>query len=644
MPCNSPNHKDNASVASDEGSTSFDFCPENDLKINTKVRVVKHPRNIMGSTNAKKKTDKLDQPTDKTGGKNSSRRVPSKQRNLVKKQYSNRSQSKKIKHPVQIKKKSSTSAICPVNNYTTPTKSNKKCKKITKRNCNSLTNLKLSEDYNSLSLSSIPKERCMSRFSPGKLFEYGIETNYSKKPAAYLENFDLLCDNHLFSKWKNNPCRDKKGIVFLAPETSSATSLLLKKKTYSFEIIPLKKSEQNTAEESAKSNENDDLKVKAEKTDFDEFLSRQTSDSSASSDNESFEERKHFCSSASENEKRAESSQKNIEDYSCNTASLDIHEPIYLKYIDESTEQTKYLLLYYDEFFKDLQKGKGDASSKKDTLEKVRKCSRRYNGKPLRVLLNAEAFFKKLNSNRKSPQNTMLSNLKVDKKTPISCNTKDFRKSTSLSNSKLLGKVPLLTDSKSYRNTFSSNNSIRTPTLQEFNSLRGTFSPRDAGNAFRHVKKSSTVPSCIGKDENLPKSRPLIKRRNPFAQKCDPQKKIECSDTQISVNERCGSSRTATSDHFIRRSSNIRTKLTVLKNNTGNEYKSRSALKRVNVEEVVASDFKHYFHFFAKLGGRLKSGTVISKHNSHAWMKKTGMIYDRLTQKIADDYFTAIAG
>ncbi|GBN63493.1 hypothetical protein AVEN_258028-1 [Araneus ventricosus] len=65
--------------------------------------------------------------------------------------------------------------------------------------------------------------------------------------------------------------------------------------------------------------------------------------------------------------------------------------------------------------------------------------------------------------------------------------------------------------------------------------------------------------------------------------------------------------------------------------------------KRVNIDEIISSDFKTYFNSFAKRGGRLKSGSVISKSNSNYWLKKAGVVYDEKSLKIAEESFAEVA-
>ncbi|KAF8777051.1 hypothetical protein HNY73_013976 [Argiope bruennichi] len=65
--------------------------------------------------------------------------------------------------------------------------------------------------------------------------------------------------------------------------------------------------------------------------------------------------------------------------------------------------------------------------------------------------------------------------------------------------------------------------------------------------------------------------------------------------------------------------------------------------KRYNIDEIISSDFKTYFNSYAKRGGRLKSGSVISKSNSNYWLKKAGLIYDEKSLKIAEESFEEVA-
>ncbi|GFR24479.1 uncharacterized protein TNCT_116311 [Trichonephila clavata] len=67
------------------------------------------------------------------------------------------------------------------------------------------------------------------------------------------------------------------------------------------------------------------------------------------------------------------------------------------------------------------------------------------------------------------------------------------------------------------------------------------------------------------------------------------------------------------------------------------------AKKKICVEEIISSNFKIFFSFYAKLGGRLKSGSVISKLNSNHWLKKTGVIYDDKSMQAAEASFSEVA-
>ncbi|GFV54174.1 uncharacterized protein TNCV_1027461 [Trichonephila clavipes] len=67
------------------------------------------------------------------------------------------------------------------------------------------------------------------------------------------------------------------------------------------------------------------------------------------------------------------------------------------------------------------------------------------------------------------------------------------------------------------------------------------------------------------------------------------------------------------------------------------------AKKKTSVEEIISSNFKMFFSFYAKLGGRLKSGSVISKLNSNHWLKKTGVIYDDKSMGVAEISFAEVA-
>ncbi|GIY63601.1 uncharacterized protein CDAR_442511 [Caerostris darwini] len=72
--------------------------------------------------------------------------------------------------------------------------------------------------------------------------------------------------------------------------------------------------------------------------------------------------------------------------------------------------------------------------------------------------------------------------------------------------------------------------------------------------------------------------------------------------------------------------------------------KSRTALKRMNVKQIVSSVFRNFFHFYSVLGGHLKSGSVITKSNSCQWLKEAGVAPDPRSQEIANELFRDIAG
>lgn len=72
--------------------------------------------------------------------------------------------------------------------------------------------------------------------------------------------------------------------------------------------------------------------------------------------------------------------------------------------------------------------------------------------------------------------------------------------------------------------------------------------------------------------------------------------------------------------------------------------KTRAALKRVNIRQIVSSVFQQFFHSYALLGGHLKSGAVITRSNSNYWLKVSGVATDSYTLRLAKDLFTAVAG
>lgn len=72
--------------------------------------------------------------------------------------------------------------------------------------------------------------------------------------------------------------------------------------------------------------------------------------------------------------------------------------------------------------------------------------------------------------------------------------------------------------------------------------------------------------------------------------------------------------------------------------------KNRTALKRVNVKEIVTSIFAQFFHFYSLLGpDNLRSGSVITRSNSNYWLKISGVIPDTCTLRLAADLFKTVA-
>ncbi|GIY42183.1 uncharacterized protein CEXT_306311 [Caerostris extrusa] len=65
--------------------------------------------------------------------------------------------------------------------------------------------------------------------------------------------------------------------------------------------------------------------------------------------------------------------------------------------------------------------------------------------------------------------------------------------------------------------------------------------------------------------------------------------------------------------------------------------------KKMNTEEIIASDFRLYFSYYAKRGGRLYSGTVISKCNSNYWLKRTGVVSSEKDLTTAEASFSEVA-
>ncbi|GBN85097.1 hypothetical protein AVEN_258297-1 [Araneus ventricosus] len=72
--------------------------------------------------------------------------------------------------------------------------------------------------------------------------------------------------------------------------------------------------------------------------------------------------------------------------------------------------------------------------------------------------------------------------------------------------------------------------------------------------------------------------------------------------------------------------------------------KSLTALKRVNVKQIVNSVFRNFFHFYSVLGGHLKSGSVITKSNSILWLMEAGVATDDRSLEMANQLFKDIAG
>ncbi|KAG8178967.1 hypothetical protein JTE90_013123 [Oedothorax gibbosus] len=81
----------------------------------------------------------------------------------------------------------------------------------------------------------------------------------------------------------------------------------------------------------------------------------------------------------------------------------------------------------------------------------------------------------------------------------------------------------------------------------------------------------------------------------------------------------------------------------VQKNDPSRQKLRISIRKDLKVEDIVSSDFRSHFCFYAKMGHRLRSGSAIPKSNSNYWLKRTGVVVDSRSRQTAEECFSFIA-
>lgn len=259
---------------------------------------------------------------------------------------------------------------------------------------------------------------------------------------------------------------------------------------------------------------------------------------------------------------------------------LVVKKPMRIRCIDEVSHKMRDVIIYSDEFLKGILKEKGTSTTKKEIYESILKESSDYRGKSLRIITDVEKYWSTLRKSRKSQGDIKSSAAKISNESSTKISKPVPQKNKNSSN------IP------PYRQAFHTYNK----TKKEISVEEGvadisskTFVIESADARFTHIDGDSGR----AKNENT-KSIETLKREN---------------------------------TEFKSR----------------NERKSRTALKRMDIESIIASSFSYYFHFYAKLGDHLKSGAVISKKNSTNWLKKCGIIYNNATKSMAEKSFMAAA-
>lgn len=262
---------------------------------------------------------------------------------------------------------------------------------------------------------------------------------------------------------------------------------------------------------------------------------------------------------------------------------LVVKKPMRIRCIDEVSHKMKDVIIYSHEFLKGILKEKGISTTKKEIYETILKESTDYRGKSLRIITDVEKYRSSLRNSRKSQRDIESSDAKISNESSAKISKPVPQKKKNSSN------IPPYRQSNQAFHTYNKTKKEIFVEEDVADISSKTFVIEAADASFTHIDGDSGR----AKNEST-KSIETLKREN----------------TEFKYR---------------------------------NERKSRTALKRMDIESIIASSFSYYFHFYAKLGDHLKSGAVISKKNSTNWLKKCGIIYNNATKSMAEKRFMAAA-
>lgn len=409
-------------------------------------------------------------------------------------------------------------------------------------------------------------------------------SGYNARHCDYVKEFDSVISNTLYSELQNayRSSDNPRSVFSLTPHISPASEpIRLKKRTYAYGMLSINNSADISSEnvKEDKPNEGEELKTPSE---HDEYYSSEE-DSRANG-------RKGSALSGTDNPVYLLKSNKEVNGAS---SLLIIKAPLRIKCIDEATKSAKEILIYSDEFLSNLRKGNKDGkASEKETFESLVQQCLDYDGKSLRIILDAKNFINSLSISSKQRGN--------DKKSNSSKNVNHGSEDSARNRApaKKISDAP-------FRSMMGVSSRSHLSILNEQQSNRKEISLNKLP-----IRKKDTVDKA-GQVKKSPSEHPFSSRESIL------NSLRKESTTSVEVNKNEG------------------------RNENGR--KLRIALKRVNPDEIIASKFRNYFNFYAKFRSRLKSGIAISKMNSNFWLKTCGIIYDPETEKLADDYFEAKA-
>ena len=390
-----------------------------------------------------------------------------------------------------------------------------------------------------------------------------VNSMHRKNNFNYLKEFDLIRYGGTSEEHVTLP--ENENIFSLVPKVSPSAPVILPRRKYSRGILSVGDSipvSRETKENQKDSNETT-MKIEFEKP--------------------------GICCSSEESEIK-----QNLRDQHPNNDTLlindknyvlNVKKPIRIKCIDEVTNKMKDIIVYSDEFLKNILIEKG-ILAKREIYECIRNESTDYKGKKLRIIIDAEKYCCNLNIFRRSEG--------------------DIKHATTKMSKQIVTKV-----SKHI-----------TQTKKKYSSIH--FS-----------KKSSEASNCIDQRQKQTNTEQKIPSTTNISNETVGTESVDKDFTQADADSGLVKNQSSKSIQILQ-SENKRFK-------SKYERKSRTALKRINIESIIASSFSYYFHFYAKLGRPVRCGAVISKKNSTKWLKKSGIVYDKRSKSIAENYFMTVA-